>query len=335
MMSSGMPVRVAVTGAAGFLGQHIMQWLREAGCVVRGVDDYSGSVRTADEPLPMVDWCNVADEELVDGWQHWGADVLIHAAAFASEHLSDSCPRETLEQNVIGTMLSVEAACRAGVGRVILLSSCAVYGDAVRHHESVVPQPVDPYGCSKLAAESVCRAICESYGVPWVALRLHNVYGPGQVPGLGDGRSVVAIWCEAICSGQPIRIVGTGEQVRSWCFVDDLRAPIVDLCGAADVFDRVSGGPINCGPGVLTTVEALAADLREAAGALGHPTEYVDARREPQAVAPVLESWDQAVGPAWNTPLLEGLRRTWEWYADWRAVNDLPSFWCPDVEIYD
>jgi UDP-glucuronate 4-epimerase len=221
-------VKALVTGVAGFVGSNIARRLLADGHDVVGVDaltDYydpqikRSNLRRADDPrfrfvegdLNTVDLAPLlADTEVVfhEAGQpgvrsSWGSDFGRYAA-----------------DNICATQRLLEEARQAGsLRRFVYASSSSVYGNAERYptEETDRPQPVSPYGVTKLAAEHLCSLYAHNYGLPTVSLRYFTVYGPGQRPDMAFTR-----FCRWVHAGSPIQLYGTGEQIRDFTYVDDV-----------------------------------------------------------------------------------------------------------------
>jgi UDP-glucose 4-epimerase len=179
-----------------------------------------------------------------------GADAVVHLAAQTGVPRSLEDPRFDLESNVVGTFELLEACRQHGVRRVVLASSAAPLGGAPPPaSELVVPQPLSPYGASKLAMEAYASAYRASFGVETVVLRFSNVYGPySYLKG-----SVVALWTKQLLRGETIRINGDGRQTRDFVHVDDIcDAILLALEPGAEP------GLYQLGTGVETSVIELA-----------------------------------------------------------------------------
>ena len=175
-----------VTGGAGFIGSHVVEELLRRGHGVRILDNFSTGRRS--------NIAHVSDDiEVVEGDLRSyervhaavrGTDRVIHLAALPSVPRSVQDPLTSNETNVTGTLNTLLAARDENVSRVVLASSSSVYGanDGMPKREDMVPQPISPYGVSKLAAEQYGRAFSSVYGLETVALRYFNVFGPRQDP---------------------------------------------------------------------------------------------------------------------------------------------------------
>ncbi|MBA4380024.1 MAG: LPS biosynthesis protein WbpP, partial [Anaerolinea sp.] len=194
-----------VTGGAGFIGSHIVQALLEGGNAVRVLDNFSTGRRENlqemdGRPLGSAPWpgrqgrqgrqgkLEVLEGDLRDPARVrqavQGVEVIFHEAAFVSNPKSLLEPQTCYEVNVQGTVTLFEAARLAGVQRIMLASSAAVYGDSrsLPLSEDTALQPLSPYAVSKQINEIYARLYTQAFGLPAVALRYFNVYGPRQSP---------------------------------------------------------------------------------------------------------------------------------------------------------
>jgi UDP-glucose 4-epimerase len=242
-----------------------------------------------------------------------GADALIHMAALRITACAAE-PREAFEVMCTGTFNLVEAAQRAGVQKVVAASTASVYGLAETFPTTESHHPYNNrtwYGAAKVMLEGLLRSFNDMYGLPYVALRYFNVYGP-RMDIHGKYTEVLIRWMERIDAGQPPLILGDGSQTMDFVYVDDIaRANVLAL--ASDVSDEV----FNVASGVETSLNALAATLARVMQ-VRHAAEY-GPERKVNAVPRRLASTDKAermLGFRAQVSLEEGLARLVEW---WRA----------------
>lgn len=301
-------MNVLVTGGAGFIGSHLVEWLLEQGCKVRVLDNFSNSsperLGEARSALSVIKG-DVRDNATLAAAAQ-GVQVIFHLAALVSVARSVEQPIETFDVNLTGTLRVLEAARAAGVRRVILASTCAIYGDMARLPlaESDPPAPLSPYAASKLAAEEVLKLYARLYGVETVSLRFFNVYGPRQDPA-SPYAAVVPRFVAALRAGQQPTIYGDGLQTRDLVYVGDVVASL----WAAATLSGVAGGVYNVGRGEETRVIDLATTIAELLG-VGVEPRFLPARdgevrRSRAAVAAYA-----AVGFRAATSLHEGLAHT-------------------------
>jgi UDP-glucose 4-epimerase len=246
---------IVVTGGAGFIGSAIARALA-ADNDVRILDDFStGTVENVPDETTVVSG-DVRDEETVSETID-GADLVFHEAAEVSVKRSIETPLRSNEVNVGGTLNVLEAA-RETDARVVLASSCAIYGvpDSIPLAESAPKNPSSPYGIDKLSLDHYARAYYDLYGVETVALRYFNVYGPGQTAGEYSG--VISIFFDQALNGDPIPIDGEGTQTRDFVHVED----VVRANVAAATTDAV-GEAFNVGTGRETSILELAEAIRD------------------------------------------------------------------------
>jgi UDP-glucose 4-epimerase len=189
------------------------------------------------------------------------AEVVFHLAASVGNVRSIEHPIEDSEINIIGTLRVLEAARRAGVPKVVLSSSAAIFGEpkTLPVHEDHPAEPDSPYGASKLAAEKLCLAYSKLYGIQVVSLRYFNVYGINQR--WDDYGNVIPIFAHRIVRNLPVVVFGDGEQTRDFVNVRDVARANIEAAfnGAQGAFNIASGGRI--------TVNRLAELMVELSGA--------------------------------------------------------------------
>jgi nucleoside-diphosphate-sugar epimerase len=220
-------MKALVTGAAGFIGSTLAERLVRAGEDVVGIDCFTdyypreakernlAFLRTAPNFRFIESRIQDADlPALVGDRTH-----LFHLAAQAGVRKSWGRDFDVYTTNNIeATQVLLEACVGTSIEKLVYASSSSVYGDlvAMPMREDALPQPVSPYGVSKLAAEQLCYLYHVNYGVPTVSLRYFTVYGPRQRPDMGFHK-----FFRATIEGKPIAVYGDGEQTRDFTFVDD------------------------------------------------------------------------------------------------------------------
>ncbi|MGH2523253.1 MAG: NAD-dependent epimerase/dehydratase family protein, partial [Anaerolineales bacterium] len=195
-------------------------------------------------------------------------ECVYHLAARVSVPESVLYPREYNAVNVGGTVSVMEAMRDAGVRRVVLASSGAVYGEQTNQplHETLAPNPRSPYAVSKLCAEYYVRTIGALWGIETVALRVFNAYGPGQ-PLPAAHAPVIPRFLRHALTGASLVVHGDGAQTRDYIYIDD----VVDALVAAATAQTVDRSVINVGSGAETSVSELARLVSEAAGSRAEP----------------------------------------------------------------
>ena len=306
-------MKVLITGGAGFIGANLVRRLEtmESIAEIVVIDDLSfGSRENLDGTSATLLEGSILDEELLRNATD-GASTIIHLAARSSVPRSVAEPMATHEVNATGTALVLEAARRAGDVQVIVASSSSVYGstDVLPKHEELATRPISPYAASKLATESYALAWGHAYGLPVLALRLFNVFGPLQPPA-HTYAAVIPAFLAAACSDRPLPVHGDGTQCRDFTFVGS----VVDVLGQA-ITHRVSlPDPVNLAFGTRVTLLEVVAELEhilERRLPVDHmPTRVGDVRRS-QADSKLLLELFPDLEP---TELADGLRATVEWF---------------------
>ncbi len=298
-----------VTGGAGFIGSHIVRALLQQGDFVRVLDNFSTGKREnlAGLQVEIVEG-DLRDKQAVAAAVQ-GIDFIFHEAAFVSVPQSMEDPLPCFEINQRGTEFLLEAARKAGVKRVVLASSAAVYGDSEARCDEQTPlRPLSPYAVSKRVDELYAELYTRSFGLEVVALRYFNVYGPRQRPD-SVYAAAVPIFTRRLLDGQPITIFGDGGQTRDLVYVGDIvRANLTASqhpAAPGQVFNICSGDEIR----IIDLVETLM-DLFPAAPApqfaLPRAGDIYRSVGSPQKAAELL-------GFRTQTSLAEGLEAVVNW----------------------
>jgi UDP-glucose 4-epimerase len=298
-------MRTIVTGGAGFIGSHVVEALVDRGDEVHVVDDLSKGRR---ENVPGAATLNVYDiREPLDALAvETDAQAIVHLAAQADVRVSVAEPARDAAVNVLGTVNVLEAARLAGARVVFASTGGAIYGECARPAREDDPcLPLSPYGAAKLAGEGYLGAFARLHGIPHIALRFGNVYGPRQDPHGEAG--VVAIFLGRLLDGADCKIFGDGSQSRDYVYVGDVaRATISAL-------DSDVGGVLNIGTGIATTVLELYDVCRAVSGSDAAPVH--EAARPGELGRSVLDGSLAAAAIAFQpqTSLPAGVAATWDW----------------------
>jgi len=310
-----------VTGGAGFIGSNLAERIARERGAVRVFDDLSTGRRENLAPLgPAVELrvgCVTDPAALAEAMR--GVRRVFHLAAMVAVERTVREPLEAERINVLGTLRVLEAARAAGVERIVFASSAAVYGNdpALPKHETMRPEPVSPYGVTKLAAEHYVRFFAREHGLRGVSLRFFNVFGPRQDP-RSPYAAVIPRFLDALLDGRPPEIFGDGRQTRDFCPVEDA----VEACLRAAAAPGVGDGEVfNIGRGEETDLLHLLDGL---ARGVGHrvPPRFLaprpgDIRR---SVADISRARER-LGFAPVEPLAEALARTARWYEEDRRCG--------------
>ncbi len=300
-------MRYVVTGAAGFIGSHLAEALAAEGHEVVAVDSftdyYDPELKEQNAAGLDIVRADLAEDPL--GELVRGADGVFHLAGQPGVRASWGDDFEHyVRRNVLATQRVLEAAADKGV-RVVFASSSSVYGDAQRYPttEDAVPQPLSPYGITKLTCEHLVRAYVRSARLEAIVLRYFTVYGPRQRPDMAFTRML-----HALAEGVAFEVYGDGSQSRGFTYVADA------VAGTVQAMERAPGGAVyNVGGGSeASMLEAIAAAEQVSGRTLETrflPVAAGDVRRTAADTTRIRE----ALGWIPRVSLDEGLRAQWEW----------------------
>ena len=246
-----MKEKILITGVAGFIGSHISERFLSHGYHVVGIDDFSTGKR---ENIPSgVDFIE-GDLASTDIFKIIPTDCrkILHLAGQSSGEISFDDPVSDLHRNAVSTLNLIRYGVQNKVERIVHASSMSVYGsvgeDAIP--ESARCQPLSCYGVSKLASEQYMRIYQNQ--LPYVSLRMFNVYGPGQdMDNLRQG--MVSIYLSQAIRTKKIHVKGSLERFRDFIYIDD----VVEAWFRASTYKSALNQTINVGTGIKTTVEML------------------------------------------------------------------------------
>jgi nucleoside-diphosphate-sugar epimerase len=299
-------MRYLVTGAAGFIGSHLLRTLRERGHDAVGWDAYTDYYDPAlkeenahDLPVLRVD---IAE----DGLEIAGYDGVFHLAGQPGVASFGDVFPVYVRQNVLASRRLFEVAAAAGT-RVVFASSSSIYGDAASFPtpEDTIPRPLSPYGITKLACEHLARAYALEFGLVVATLRYFTIYGPRQRPDMAFTKMV-----SCLAEGRPFDLYGDGSQSRSFTYVDDAVEATIAAMELAP-----SGATYNVGGGaevsMLEAIETLGRVSGRRLEIVRHPRREGDAARTAADTTRIRADlgWEPA------TEFEQGLAAQWRWAA--------------------
>jgi UDP-glucuronate 4-epimerase len=314
--------RVLVTGAAGFIGSHLVEALLADGNEVIGLDNFDPFYARA-----------MKERNLAEVGQHSGflfreldlldvpavcalltpETIIVHLAAKAGVRPSLADPVGYARANVTGTAAVLEAARQAGVSRIVFGSSSSVYGDSTPvpfREDAAATVPVSPYAATKRAGELLLSSVAPIYGFKATSLRFFTVYGPRQRPDLA-----IHSFARKMVEGETLTLFGDGSQARDYTYCDDI------VAGVLAAITWTANAPIgvqtfNLGGNRSIATEAMVAEI---ARALGVEPKIEWAPMQPgdvQQTAADLTKSGAMLGYAPKTPFPEGIRRFIRWFRE-------------------
>ncbi len=302
-----------VTGGAGFIGSHIVEYLISGGYAVRVLDNFTTGKR--ENLFSVIDRIELIEGDIRDYETLMraldGVNCIFHQAAVTSVSRSWDDPIYTFDVNSMGTLKLIIAASKSGVKKIIYASSSSVYGDTpiLPKNEDMQPKPISPYALSKLMGEQKLGLFAESAGINVIVLRYFNVYGPKQDES-SPYSAVIPKFIDAILRKKPPVIYGDGEQTRDFTYVDDVvKANILAMeCKQDGCF------VMNIGTGISTSINELFKKICEITGNYVIPDFKPPREGDVRHSMASIERAEKIIGYKPETSLEEGLRETIEYF---------------------
>jgi UDP-glucuronate 4-epimerase len=314
--------RVLVTGAAGFIGSHLVEALARRGDEIIGIDNFDPFY-----PRPMKE-ANLREMGRPPGFTFCEQDMLevdavaklltpdtvvVHLAAKAGVRPSIADPVGYARANVTGTAAVLEAARRAGASRIVFGSSSSVYGDSTPvpfREDAIAIEPVSPYAATKRAGELFLHSIAPIYPFRAVSLRFFTVYGPRQRPDLA-----IHAFARKMVEGRTLTLFGDGTQARDYTYCDDIVAGVLSAIGYTESA-RVGVETFNLGGNRSIPTESMVSEVADALGIRPRiewgPMQPGDVQR----TAADLSKSGAILGYAPKTPFPEGIGRFVAWFRE-------------------
>ncbi|NEP90625.1 MAG: NAD-dependent epimerase/dehydratase family protein [Okeania sp. SIO2C2] len=314
---------IIVTGVGGFIGSHLAETLLNQGEKVIGIDQFNDYYDPALKRQNISQFKDNSAFQLIENdiqslnWSELLADIdiIYHQAAQAGVRASwGEGFRSYTERNINATQIILEAAKDApNLKRLVYASTSSVYGNAETFPtpETICPQPVSPYGITKLAAERLGKLYHQNFGVPCVYLRYFTVYGPRQRPDMAFHK-----FFKWILQDEPISIYGDGQQTRDFTFISDAIAANL----AAGKVPEAVGEVFNVGGGSRVVLAEVIDTMEEIVGRPIKKNFVEKARGDARHTSADVSKAQKILGYQPQVSLKEGLQREWEW------VQSLYSF---------
>ena len=256
-----MKITSLVTGGAGFIGSHLVNYLLDNNHEVIVLDDLSGGFEENVSSNASLYIGSITNVELVNKlFAKYKFDYVYHLAAYAAEGLSHFIRNFNYQNNLIGSINLINASVNNNVKCFVFTSSIAVYGsNTLPLIETQNPLPEDPYGIAKYAVEMDLENARKMFGLNYIIFRPHNVYGPNQ--NIGDKyRNVVGIFMNQILKHKALGLFGDGSQSRAFTYIDDVAPYIADSVNIPEAQNQI----FNIGGDTVHTVKELAYAVSDA-----------------------------------------------------------------------
>jgi len=308
-----------VTGGGGFIGSNLVEAILAKGDRVRVLDNFATGRRSNLAAAPSWAKAGGGSFELVEGdvcdlatcrSAVAGADYVLHQAAIPSVQRSVQDPIGSNDVNVAGTLNLLVAARDEKVRRFAMASSSSIYGESetLPKVESMAPAPISPYGLQKLAGESYCGIFHRLYGLPAIALRYFNVFGPRQDP-TSEYSAVIPRFITAIKSGAQPTIYGDGEQTRDFSYIANIVQANLKACEAGPA---AHGGAFNIACGERISLNDLVRILGEFAGRSVRPVYAPHRPGDIKHSLAAITLAERLLAYRPDVSVREGLKTTWE-----------------------
>ena len=309
--------KILVTGGAGFIGSAMVRYLLGKNCTVRAIDvDRQISINPLPENVEVVKGSILDVSEMTNAME--GCSYVIHMAAALGVKRTENERLGCLQANIQGTVNVLEACVRDNIEKIVFPSSSEVYGDSKEFpiSEQNALNPKSIYATTKLAGEEYLKAYNQRYALNYSVARLFNVYGPRQ-----NREFVVTRFIENVLYNKPPVIYGDGQQIRSFCYIDDIAEGLY----LALLNEKANGEIINLGNNSQpVTIEHLAKTIIEIMGE-NRETRRIDiedsdrtAKREIYKRIPDISKARKILGYKPKYSLEEGVKKTVEW---WRRLQ--------------
>jgi len=323
-----------VTGGAGFMGSHVVDYLLKLNHSVIVLDDLSGG--TKENVNPKATFCegSILDVDLINQlFEKHKFTYVYHLAAYAAEGLSPFIRNFNYQNNLVGSINLINASINHNVKCFVFTSSIAVYGSAkAPFHENITQQPEDPYGIAKYAVELDLQNAKKQFGLDYIIFRPHNVYGKRQ--NIGDKyRNAVGIFMNQVLNDKPITIFGNGAQTRAFTHIDDVAPYIANSVNVNAALNQF----FNIGNDKVYTVYELAAAVSKAMQ-VDLNIKHLDKREEVLHAFANHSKFKSVFNPSDAVTLEDGLATMADWVKtvgarfskDFKAIEitkNLPQSW--------
>ncbi len=304
-------MKCLVTGGAGFVGSHIIEYLLSKHYEIVCLDDFSTgkyiNIENLENNIEVVEGDIRAPNIIQKAVE--GVDYILHLAAQASVSRSVSNPLVDASINIEGTINILKAISEKSIKNFVYISTGgAIYGDPadLPVHETTTEKPISPYGLSKLVGEKYIQLFHKIYGIPYSIIRPANIYGPRQDP-MGEA-GVISIFLGRLMNDQPLEIFGDGYDTRDYIYVKDI----------AEICLKVMESPItdifNAGTGKQTNLLELI-DFIEKITNIPVEKKFCPPRPgDVQYIALDIEKAKKMLNWYPKIELTEGLTKTWDWF---------------------
>lgn len=302
-------MRLLLTGAAGFIGSHLLERLRARGDAVVGIDDFNDAYDPALKRRNVPPGADVRAADFAEAdalLAELKPEAVIHLAARAGVRASIEDPVLYERVNVAGTLRLMEAMRRHGVPRLIFASSSSVYGAAPApfREDRETLEPLSPYAATKLAGEHYVRLYHRLYGLRATMLRFFTVFGPRQRPDMA-----MHAFARLMRAGRPIPVFGAGDTERDYTYIDDIVSGIVAAIDRDDALEVYNLGGHRTTP--LAEVVAL---LEKHLGIRAQIDRRPEHPADPRVTCADISKASRNLGFEPKTGVDEGLRRFAEWF---------------------